>query len=87
MNEKNYIVVEKNALVMLNNTLRQIDKVEGFHNMDLLVGAVDALQKIILGSPAVYVPRPDENSTNPFVDDPKLIDAAEAAKAEEKARK
>lgn len=84
MNNNNYILVDRNVLIAIANTLRQIDDVKGFHNMDLLVSSVGALQDILKGSPAVNV---SESGKNPVVENPELIDAIEAAKAEEEARK
>lgn len=84
MNDKKYILVDRNALMLAINTLRKIDDVHGFDNMDRLVGCVDALQKIVLNSPALNPPVANEN---PVMVDPELEAAAEAAKAEEEARR
>ena len=86
MNEKNYILVDKNTLAIVYNTLRQIDKVDGFSNMEKLVGACSALQNIISNSPPVHVTAPDDTSANGGFDQ-NIMAAAEAAKAEEEARK
>lgn len=84
MNERKYLLIDVESLLGIIKVLRSIDGVNGFDNMNRLVGAVDLLQKLVINSPGVNPAEREENEQNV---DPELKAAADAARAEEEARK
>lgn len=84
MNERKYLLIDVESLLGIIKVLRSIDGVNGFDNMNRLVGAVDLLQKLVINSPGV---NPAEREENEQIEDPELKAAADAARAEEEARK
>lgn len=84
MNKK-YLLVDTQTMVTVINMLRSVDSVHGFDNMEKFVTAVEALQKIALDSPTINPPEQMQNNSQNI--DPELKAAADAAKAEEEARK
>ena len=86
MNKERYILVGQTAIIAIINSLRQIDEVKGYENMDTLVGCVCALQKIVQDSPQVDIEDKEPEHIASDIES-EIAEAAKAAKAEEEARR